>query len=517
MCPTCPRRSQPAPPAGRPRSPRWWWGVALWGLVLAASGGSARAERIELDDGSVLMGAVVNTKGDTATLHLDIGQVITVPRAHIVHRGDAATSPLVTTAPLRFHGSNTMGERLIPALVDRFVATHGATASPWLAGDLSGEKTLIVTGGDGTLPREVEVRAFGSNTAFAALQTGAADIGLSARRIRESESATVHGLTEQGVALDGIAIIVHPTNPVRSLTLGQLSGILAGDITDWGAVGGTPGPIGLRVPDERSALPETIQTQVLAGRRIATTALRLESSQDLAARVAAEPGSLGLVSLAYIDQTRALDIRRCSGSVAPTAFSVKTGDYPLSRRLLLYARPQPRPAVIDDILAFAVSPPGQSAIATAGFVNLQVESDGGTTRRARRQMMIDDSSIDFALARGFLKATEGASRLSLTFQFDEGIVAPTGDADDDIRRLGTFLKSPAGQGRQLLVLGFSGPTDSLQKGTALSEARAHEVAARLVKAGLKVATVAGFGPITAQCAETPDTREHSRRVEIWMR
>ena len=69
----------------------------------------------------------------------------------------------------------------------------------------------------------------------------------------------------------------------------------------------------------------------------------------------------------------------------------------------------------------------------------------------------------------------------------------------------------------MLVLGFSGPTDSLQKGTALSEARAHEVAARLVKAGLKVATVAGFGPITAQCAETPDTREHSRRVEIWMR
>jgi phosphate transport system substrate-binding protein len=503
------------------------WTLALWPLMLTVTVGSARAERIELGDGSVLMGTVADTGGETVTIHLDIGPVIAVRRADIAHRGsDAPPSPSpvptqppvrATVAPLRFHGSNTMGERLIPALVDRFVAARGAAPSPWLAGALSGEKTLIVNGGDAGLPREIEVRAFGSNTAFAALQTGAADIGLSSRRIRESESVTMRGLTEQVVALDGIAVIVHPTNPVRALTLGQLAGILSGDIADWSAVGGAPGPIGLRLPDERSALPETIQTLVMGGRRLTATAERVESSQELAARVAAEPGSMGLVSLAYIDQARALDIRNCSGSVAPTAFAVKAGDYPLTRRLLFYARPRPRPAVIDDVLAFSASPAGQSAIASAGFVNLGIESDGGMTRRARRQLVIDDSSIDFALARGFLKATEGASRLSLTFSFDEGGVAPGGDSEDDIRRLTVFMKSPAGQGHQLIVLGFSGPTDTLQKGTVLSEGRAHEIAVRLGKSGLKVTTVAGFGPITAQCAEAPDTRERSRRVEVWMR
>ena len=496
---------------------RWWWAILLWGMVWGLPSAGARAERIELDDGSVLMGSEVNTKGETVTIHLDIGQMIAVPRAHIVHRGDPATSPLVTAAPLRFHGSNAMGERLVPALVDHFVASHGAAASPWLVGELAGEKTLIVHGGEAGLPHEIEVRAFGSNTAFAALQTGAADIGLSARPIRDSESAVLRGLTEQGVALDGIAVIVNPSNPLRSVTLAQLAKILSGEIADWSLIGGAPGPIHVRLPDDRSSLPETLQTLVLAGRRLTPAAERVESSQDLSARVAAEPGAIGLVSLAYVDQTRALDIRSCSGEVGPTAFSVKSGDYPLTRRLFLYARPQPRPKVIDDLLAFAVSSAGQSAIAAAGFVNQEIESDNGVTRRTRRQMMIDDASIDFGLARNFLKITEGASRLSLTFQFDEGGVAPAGTADDDIRRLIAFMKSPVGSGHQILVLGFSGPTDILQQGTALSENRAREVAARLTKSGLKVSVAAGFGPITAPCTETPDTRERSRRVEVWMR
>ena len=536
-------RPQPSPLPAAAGSPQSWcrlrcrlWTLALWGLVLVLLPASARAERIELRDGSVLMGTVVGPMGDLVTIRLNVGTIVAVHGADIAFRGPrpapspAGVSPPAPTLlpvppapppvpvpPLRFHGSNTMGERLVPALVDRFVATRGAGASPWLAGALSGEKTLIVNGGDPGLPREIEVRAFGSETAFAALQTGGADIGLSARRIRDSESASVRGLTEQTVALDGIAIVVHPNNPVRALTPGQLSGILSGDITDWGAVGGIPGPIGLRLPDERSALPATIQTLVMGGRRIVATAERLESSQEISARVAAEPGSLGLVSLAYIDRTRALDIRTCSGSVAPTAFAVKAGDYPLTRRLFFYARPRPRPAVIDDVLAFSAAPAGQSAIAAAGFVNLEIESDGGLSRRVRRELLIDDSSIDFALARGFLKATEGAGRLSLTFRFGEGGAAPDGDADTDIQRLAAFMKSPAGQGHQLIVLGFSGPTDTFQKGAALSESRAREVAQRQDRSGLKAATVAGFGAITTSCAETPDSRERSRRVEVWMR
>ena len=486
----------------------------LWALAatLAMTTSSAKAERIELGDGSVLMGTLADDGGKTVTIRLDLGAVITVPRTAL----GRAAAPTPAMALLRFHGSNAMGEGMALSLIERFVAARGGTVGPWLTGASPGEKTMVI-GGSARLPREIEVRAFGSNTAFPALQNGATDIGLSGRPIRDSEAAGLRGVTEQMVALDGIAVVVHPGNPVRALTVNQLVGIFSGDIGDWSAVGGAPGPIALRIPDERSALPDIFQTQIMAGRRFAATAERLGSSPELTARVAAEPGSIGLVSLAYVDQSRALDIQSCSGPVAPTSFTVKAGDYPLSRRLFFYAKPKPRPAVIDDFLAFSIAPAGQSAIATSGFVNLDLESDGGTTRRTRRQGLIEDNSIDIALARAFLKVTEGASRLSLTFRFEEGGVAPAGTPDEDIRRLVAFMKSPMGQRHQLLVLGFSGPTDAPQKGTVLSENRAKEIATRLGKAGLKVSTVAGFGPLVAQCAEAPDNRERSRRVEIWMR
>ncbi|MEI8394237.1 MAG: substrate-binding domain-containing protein [Rhodospirillaceae bacterium] len=484
-------------------------------ILLPVLSGPARAERIELGDGSVLMGTLGETGGDTVTVRLDLGPVITLKRSDLVRR-DTGAVPGV----LRLHGSNPMGERLVPALIERFLAGHGAGAAPWLAGSQPLEKTLIVAGGDADLPHEIEVRAFGSSTAFAALQTGAADIGLSSRRIRESESAALRrsgSVSEQLTALDGIAAVVHPGNPVRALTLAQLAAIFSGEITDWGAVGGTPGPIALRLPDERSALPEIFQAQAMSGRRISPTAERFESSQEIAARVAAEPGTIALVSLAFIDQARALDIRSCSGIVAPTPFSIKAGDYPLSRALYLYGKPQPRPPVIDQFMNFAAGSAGQSAIAAAGFVNLEIENDNGATRRSRRQVLIDDSTIDLSLARAFLKITEGAGRLSLTFRFDEGSITPTGTADDEIRRLISYMKSPAGQGRQLLVLGFSGPTGIIQTGAALSDKRAKEIAARLSRSGLKVAATAGFGPLTARCPDAPDARDRSRSVEVWAR
>jgi len=522
--------------------------LILPALSLLLGAGPATAGRFVLTDGSVIVGTEgPGPDAEHVVLTLGVGSRVTVRRSEIARREngseppptpaaartsgdpvvDAAVAAFLPAPPvLRFHGSNSMGERLIPALVERFLATRGASSAPWLAGAQPQARTLLVPGQDQRLPQEIEVRAFGSETAAAALATGAADLAMVARPLRPEEIASLKPLGDFAspaaatlIGAEAIAVIVHPGNPLKALRLEQLAAIFSGEVNDWSALGGSLGPIGLRLPDERSGLPETFQAQALGGRRLSANAERIGSSQALAARVAEEPGAIGIVGQAYIDRAKALELLVCHTSVAPTSFALKVEDYPLVRRLYLYARPQERPAVLQDFLAFVASPAGQGAVAAAGFANLEVERDGGATRRARRQGLLEDDSVDLGLARTFLKATEGAERLSATIRFAEGRSEPDSDAAAVAARVAAYLNQAGGPGggdhRQLLVLGYAGSGD--KHGGGLSGQRANAVATLLGRAGITPALKLGLGDAVAPCAEVPGSRVRSRQVELWLR
>src|SRR5690606_39821510 len=105
----------------------------------------------------------------------------------------------------------------------------------------------------------VSVAAHGSGTGFVGLQDGSADLAASSRPIKGGEAEALKGLGdlrsldgEQVIAIDGLAIIVHPRNPIASLTTAQLAAVFAGEIRDWSALGGTPGAISLYARDDKS-------------------------------------------------------------------------------------------------------------------------------------------------------------------------------------------------------------------------------------------------------------------------
>lgn len=523
--------------------------------LLASTAGPGRAERIELTDGSVLMGTVFAQSETAAAIRLDIGGLIRVRRAEIRRIGPAVRTgpadagggdttrpaPAVPAAPgapgapeapvvtnsvrpvLRLHGSVAMGERLAPALIGGYLAGRGVDVPAWLDGAQAGETALLVPADAAALPREIEVRSLGSETAFAALRAGAADIGMVGRAATADEIATLlprgeaaAGRFEVPVALDGIAVIVHPDNPVRALGPEQIAGIFSGEISDWAALGGRPGAILPLLPDERSAVPALLRAAALGARPLAPTLERVASHRALAERVATTTGAVGLVSMASVGQARALDVLRCKVAEPLTPFGVRNGDYPLARRLYFYLRPGPHPAAAEDLLNFARSPAGQAAVAAAGFVSSAVEQDGGVTRRTRRRQLIEDEAADVGLVRGFLKATEGAVRLSVTFRFGDGASAPQAPAEQ-LAALDAFMTGPAGRGRSLLALGFSAQSDNLQQAVALSERRARDVATLLEERHLKPALIAGFGPLAQPCGDPSGLRPDGRRVEIWMR
>lgn len=161
---------------------------------------------------------------------------------------------------LRIHGSNTVGEKLSPQLVEGFLRSRGAMQVAVVAGASDVETTILASLPGRQKSLAVEIHAHGSSTAFADLDGGTADIGQSSRRVKPDEVAKLSprlgDLSRPGsahvLALDGLAIIVHPQNRLSSLSIEQVAGLFAGRIKDWSEIGGAKGPVHLYARDDVS-------------------------------------------------------------------------------------------------------------------------------------------------------------------------------------------------------------------------------------------------------------------------
>ena len=158
----------------------------------------------------------------------------------------------------------------------------------------------------------------------------------------------VKSLTDGGVkikthvfALDGVAVFVSPQNPVKALSLDQIAKMFAGVIKDWSEVGGSPGKIKLYARDAKSGTFDTFDNLVLSRANLKISrggqAVRIEPRSFRRNRPATPMGS-ALSGFAYIRNAKALAISSECGIVSPPeVFSVKTEEYPLSRRLYLHS------------------------------------------------------------------------------------------------------------------------------------------------------------------------------------
>jgi phosphate transport system substrate-binding protein len=293
------------------------------------------------------------------------------------------TTPLIATTPvatvvLRIHGSNTIGSKLVPSLTDEFLKQQGATGMRIVTGKNADESEVEATFPGESSPKRVEIFAHGSATAFADLQTDKCDIGMASRQIKadEAKSCEVAGLgdmyspaSEHVLGLDGIAVIVNQANPLNALTKSQIAAIFSGKVSDWSQVGGTPSHINLYARDAESGTFDTFKALVLTKGELSGEAKRFEDSRQLSAAVARDPAAIGFVGLPFIDESKALAVSE-AGSVPllPTRFTVATEDYPLARRLYLYAPANPQNPLVRKFVEFALGKEGQQIVNKSGFV-----------------------------------------------------------------------------------------------------------------------------------------------------
>ena len=440
-------------------------------------------------------------------------------------RGPASTqvppaASVVVVQPrvvLRVHGSNTIGEKLAPMLLQAYLASEGDGDVQVREGASPVERTVLAREAKTGSAISVELKAHGSATAFTDLDAGTADVGIASRPIT---SAEIERLTpklgdlsqpnaEHVLGLDGIAVIVSPGNPIVGMTVEQVARIFSGDITSWQQVGGPVRPIQIYARDEKSGTWDSFKSLVLDRYKLplANGAKRLESSSELSDAVAQDPRGIGFIGLPYVRNARALEIADTAGSQAllPTPFTVATEDYPLSRRLFMYV-PQAAAGPHGDLVAarfvdFALSPAGQDLVQQAGFVPQRaapekVAAPSGAPERYRR-------------------VAEQAQRLSLTFRFRPGSDQLDNKARRDLERVLAYLQHASSS--RFVLMGFTDNTGSAAVNLQLSRERAQTVASALAARGVTVADVIGFG--TALPLATNDTlqgRQKNRRVEIWV-
>lgn len=226
----------------------------------------------------------------------------------------------------------------------------------------------------------VAVTGGGSGTGISSLISGTCDITMSSRNIKEKEIALAKqkGIEpyEIKVALDGLAVVVNPKNPVSKLTLEQLAQIFTGKITNWKELGGEDKKIVILSREVNSGTHVYFKEHVLrkndpsSKEEFAPGALLLPSSQAIADEIAANRGSIGYYGMGYIcAKQKAILVANDEKSeyIAPTIENVVNGKYPISRPLFLYTNGSPQ-GLVKKFVDFTLSEEGQDIVLKTDFV-----------------------------------------------------------------------------------------------------------------------------------------------------
>lgn len=408
---------------------------------------------------------------------------------------------------LYISGSNTLGATLIPECAKAYLLARGGENPQQIT---TAVNEFVIKAAN--VADQFVIRAHGSSTGFRAVHEGAAQMAMSSRPIKADEIALLADSgdllaaeAEHTVAVDGLAVLVHPANPVTRLSTRQIAQVFSGEIENWSDVGGEDLPITVYARDQNSGTWDTFKGLILKKRyQLRAGVQRFESNDVLSDRVAAEPGAIGFAGLASVRNARALKVSDGdTAAVAPTHMAVATEDYPLTRRLYLYTPQALRSEQVKRFVDFCQSPPGQDVVARVGFISQNI-------------VAVPQAPVANAPAR-YNELAEKAERLSVNFRFKTGSSTLDNKARRDIERLVAFLQQPDNMSRPIYLVGFSDSAKTGNSEKVLSRFRALAVWSELFSEDVLVNEALGFGAFMPLASADNDVATlKNSRVEVWI-
>lgn len=222
----------------------------------------------------------------------------------------------------------------------------------------------------------IQVTGGGSGTGIAALINGSTDIAQASRNMRGEEKA--EALAQRGaevgelaVALDALAVYIHNDNPVRALTIDEISAVFRGEVTNWAEVGGADQKIVLYGRENSSGTYAFFREHVMDEADFAPAYQALPGTAAVINAVAQDPGGVGYGGIGYAEGVSTLSIRPGAGDepIEPTMDNVLTNTYPLSRNLYFYTVGEPE-GLMAEFIAWVLSPEGQDIVTEVGYYPL---------------------------------------------------------------------------------------------------------------------------------------------------
>lgn len=426
--------------------------------------------------------------------------------------GQALAQQTAAQPVLRIQGSNTVGAKLAPMLVAELFKAEGFTDVAIRPTGVENEQQVSARDAQGQ-PVIATVAAHGSGTGFVGLKNGTTDLAASSRPIKDSELASLASLgdlksmqAEQVVAIDGLAIIVHPSNPMQSISSEQLARLFAGQVKNWAEIGGADLSVRLHARDDMSGTYDTFKELVLASHSTSlhSSALRYESNDELSAAVVGDPGAVGFVGLASVGRAKALAITDGNSlPMFPETTTVATEDYPLSRRLFFYANPSSHSDWVRRFIDFAHSDAGQAVVVKAGYIAQNIQAVTQTPSQS--------------MPAAYRQLAREAKRLTVNFRFDDGSARLDNKAQRDIDRVIAYLRENDLLRQRAVLVGFGDSNLDPSRAALISRLRAMAVRRELVKGGVIFKEISGLGdelPVASN--DEANGRIRNRRVEIWV-
>ena len=218
----------------------------------------------------------------------------------------------------------------------------------------------------------ITVSESGSGNGAKSLINAACDVATMSRPMKNSETKAAQDAgvlpIEKIVAMDGIAVVVHPSNPVAKLTLEQIRDIYTGKIKNWKDLGGPDQPIVVISRDTNSGTYESFLALVMNAEKMGEKAEYVGSNGAIHQRVMSTPAAVGYVGLAFTEGVKALTVN----GIDVSAETVTSKKYPISRPLYMYTNGRPKQGTpLYDFVTLSDTPEGKKIIEDTGFVPLK--------------------------------------------------------------------------------------------------------------------------------------------------
>ncbi|MEA4847579.1 MAG: phosphate ABC transporter substrate-binding protein [Clostridiaceae bacterium] len=218
----------------------------------------------------------------------------------------------------------------------------------------------------------IDIQGGGSGVGIKSATDGVVDIGMSSRDLKPEEKS----LKEFKIAVDGIAVIVNPTNEVKDLSMEQIFKIYTGEITDWKDVGGKAGKITVVTREEgsgtRGAFIELAKIEVTEGDKkvdkTVASAITQGSTGAVITTVAGDPNAIGYASFGSAKTSTDVKILNVDGKEC-TEDNIYSGEYKISRPFLMLTKEEPA-GLAKAFLDFILSSDGQNIVGSHGYLKV---------------------------------------------------------------------------------------------------------------------------------------------------